>query len=165
MHKGNIYTYKTEPIDNKYGITLGSLIEKNEVDEKYFLKDDKLEKMQYLKGSKKIERKRPDGETYFYAEGAVAFPDYLEKPARTMLTSEGTTNRSTHVVEDNKTGEYRFITPLEAERIQMFPDNWTDIENDSMTERRRYFMMGNALVVGIVEKLGKYLEKIIEDED
>lgn len=165
MHKGNIYTYKTEPIDCKDGVTLGSLIEKNEVDEKYFLKDEKLEKMQYLKGSKKIERKRPDGETYFYAEGAVAFPDYLDKPARTMLTSEGTINRSTHIVEDNKTGKYRILTPLEAERIQMFPDNWTNIENDSMTERRRYFMMGNALVVGIVQKLGKYLEKIIEDED
>lgn len=165
MHKGNIYTYKTEPIDCKNGVTLGKLIEKKEIDEKYFLKDENLEKMQYLKGSKKIPRKRPNGEEYFYSEGAVAFPDYLDKPARTMLTSEGTINRSTHIVEDDKTGKYRILTPLEAERIQMFPDNWTNIENESMTERRRYFMMGNALVVGIVEKLGKYLEKIIEDED
>ena len=68
-------------------------------------------------------------------------------------------------MEDAKTGEYRILTPVEAERIQMFPDNWTDIEDKSMTERRRYFMMGNALVVGIVEELGKDLEKIIEDED
>ena len=82
-----------------------------------------------------------------------------------MLTSESSINRSTHVVKDVKTGEYRLLTPLEAERIQMFPDNWTAIENPSMTERRRYFMMGNALVVGIVKKIGKCLEKIIEDED
>ena len=165
MHKGNIYTYKTTPIDCEDGSTLGELIETNQVDEKYFLKDEKLEKMKYLKGSKKIPRKRPNGEPYFYSEGAVAFPDHLDRPARTMLTSESSVNRSTHVVEDTKTGEYRILTPVEAERIQMFPDNWTDIEDKSMTERRRYFMMGNALVVGIVEELGKDLEKIIEDED
>ena len=59
----------------------------------------------------------------------------------------------------------RTLTPVEAERIQMFPDNWTNIESKAMTERRRYFMMGNALVVGIVQKLGKYLEEIVEQED
>ena len=165
MHKGHIYTYKTKPIECENGQTLGELIEKNDVDEKYFLKDEKLEKMEYLKGSKKIPRKKPNGEPYLYSEGAVAFPDYLDKPARTMLTSESSVNRSTHVVEDVKTGKYRFLTPVEAERIQMFPDNWTNIENTSMTEKRRYFMMGNALVVGIVEELGEYLEKIVDDED
>ena len=165
MHNGKISTYKTEPIECEDGDTLGSLIEKNDVDEKYFLKDEKLEKMKYLKGSKKIPRKMPNGEPYLYSEGAIAFPDYLDRPARTMLTSESSINRSTHVVKDVKTGEYRLLTPLEAERIQMFPDNWTAIENPSMTERRRYFMMGNALVVGIVKKIGKCLEKIIEDED
>ena len=165
MHKGNIYTYKTEPIVCKNGTTLGNLIETDEVDEKYFLKDEKLEKMKYLKGSKKIPRTKPNGDKYFFSEGAIAFPDYLDRPARTMLTSESSMNRSTHVVKDMKTGEYRLLTPLEAERIQMFPDDWTAIENDSMTEKRRYFMMGNALVVGVVEKLGKNLEKIIEDEN
>ena len=121
--------------------------------------------MEYLKGSKRIPRTKPNGEKYFFSEGAIAFPDYLDKPARTMLTSESSINRSTHVIKDHKTGEYRLLTPLEAERIQMFPDNWTNIENKSMTERRRYFMMGNALVVGIIERLGTYLEKIIENEN
>ena len=82
-----------------------------------------------------------------------------------MLTSESTVNRSSHVVEDNVSGNLRTLTPIEAERIQMFPDNWTKIESKAMTERRRYFMMGNALVVGIVQKLGHYLEKIVENED
>ena len=83
-----------------------------------------------------------------------------------MLTSESTTNRSSHIIAvDEKKDLYRTLTPVEAERIQMFPDNWTNIESKAMTERRRYFMMGNALVVGIVERLGKYLEGIVEAED
>ena len=134
------------------------------MDDKYFLLDEKLEKWTYLKGSKKIERKRPNGETYCYAEGSLSFPDKLDVPARTMLTSEGTLNRSSHVVKDYVSGNLRILTPLETERIQMFPDNWTKINSKSMTERRRYFMMGNALVVGIVERLGDYLFKIVENE-
>ena len=82
-----------------------------------------------------------------------------------MLTSESTMNRSSHIIKDVQTGELRTITPVEAERIQMFPDNWTNVESPAMTERRRYFMMGNALVVGIVQKLGKYLENIVNQED
>lgn len=164
MHNGKIYTYKTEPDCNEIS-TLKDVIEKDNVNERYFLNGDKLEKMKYLKGSKKIERKKPNGELYIYSEGAIAFPDYYDKPARTILTSESSINRSTHVIKDIKTGEYRLLTPVEAERIQMFPDNWTKIEDSTMTEKKRYFMMGNALVVGIIEKLGIYLEKIIEEEN
>lgn len=165
MVNGNINTYKVESIECKCPTTLGKILEK-EVDDKYVISSEKLEKWKYLKGSKKIERKKPNGETYCYSEGAIAFPDYLDVPARTMLTSEGTTNRSSHIIGvDEENDIYRILTPVEAERIQMFPDNWTNIESKAMTERRRYFMMGNALVVGVVERLGKYLEKIVDDED
>ena len=164
MHKGNIYTFKTKP-DCDDVTTLGSIIEKDEVDEKYFLRDERLEKMKYLKGSKKLQRKKPNGELYTYSEGAIACPDHLDRPARTMLTSESSINRSTHMIKDVKTGEFRLITPVEAERIQMFPDNWTDVEAESMTERRRYFMMGNALVVGVVERLGDYISTIVDQEN
>ena len=165
MVNGDIYTYKVEPNYSGEYKTLGDILESN-VDEKYIISAEKLEKWKYLKGSKRIERKKPNGETYCYSEGAIAFPDHLDVPARTMLTSESTTNRSSHIIgvdEDNDI--YRTLTPVEAERIQMFPDNWTNVESKAMTERRRYFMMGNALVVGIVQKLGKYLEKIVEQED
>ena len=165
MVNGNVSTYKVEPVDCNNQITLGDILE-SYFDEKYIISDKKLEKWKYLKGSKKLERKKPNGETYCYSEGAIAFPDHLDAPARTMLTSEGTTNRSSHIIGvDEEKGIYRILTPIEAERIQMFPDDWTNIESKSMTERRRYFMMGNALVVGVVQKLGKYLEKIVEDED
>lgn len=164
MHKGNIYTYKTSPVECENMTTLGDIMEKGEVDEKYYLLDEKLEKWEYLKGSKKVPRKRPNGEIYYFSEGKLSFPDRLDVPARTMLTSESTTNRSSHVVKDVKSGNLRTLTPVEAERIQMFPDDWTNIESDAMTERRRFFMMGNALVVGVVEKLGDYLSVIIDSE-
>ena len=165
MVNGKINTYKVEPNYSGEYKTLGEILE-SDFDEKYILSGEKLEKWKYLKGSKKLERKKPNGETYCYSEGAVAFPDYLDRPARTMLTSESTTNRSSHIIGvDEEKGIYRTLTPIEAERIQMFPDDWTNVESKAMTERRRYFMMGNALVVGVVQKLGKYLETIIKQED
>ncbi len=73
-----------------------------------------------------------------------------------MLTSEGTINRSTHVVEDPHTKRLRILTPVECERLNGFPDNWTN----SMTDRMRYFCMGNALVVGLIERMGKRIKEI-----
>ena len=165
MHRGNIYTFKTFPVECEHITTLGDVIEKGEVDEKYYLLDEKLEKWEYLKGSKKVPRKRPNGEIYYFSEGKISFPDKLDVPARTMLTSESTTNRSSHVVKDVKSGNLRLLTPVEAERIQMFPDDWTNIESDAMTERKRYFMMGNALVVGVVRRLGDYISAIVDEEN
>ena len=91
----------------------------------------------------------------------MAYPDSLDLPGRTMLTSEGTVNRSTHVIEDEQTGKLRLITPIEAERMQSFPDDWT---NTGMTDSRRYFMMGNALVTALVNRLETYLSQIVENE-
>lgn len=96
-----------------------------------------------------------------YSEGAMAYPDPLTLPARTMLTSEGSINRSTHVIEDRETGQYRFLTPVESERLQDFPDNWT---HTGMPEKRRYFMMGNALVTTLVKRLEPHLREIVERE-
>ena len=160
MKNGNIYTVKTKA-DYNLIFPLKNLREKNKVDEKYFLTDEQIKKFAYLKGTKKIPRVKPDGTPYNYCEGAMPFPDNLESPARTMLTSEGGVSRTTHVIEDFKTKKPRLLTPIECERINGFPDNWT---NTGMTERKRNFMMGNALVVGIVEKIGIEIEKIIEDE-
>ena len=75
--------------------------------------------------------------------------DYLNSPSRTMLTSEGTVNRCSHIIKDPVKKKLRFLTPIECERLNQFPDNWTDT---GMPERKRYFMMGNALVCGIINK-------------
>ena len=160
MYNGKIYTSKVKA--SEYPIkSLRSIREKGTVDEKYFLSDEKIKTFEYLKGGKKIPRIKPNGDPYTYAEGSMPFPDNLDAPARTMLTSESGTSRMTHVIEDLKTKRYRILTPKECERINGFPDNWTDT---GMTDKRRYFMMGNALVVGVIKKIGIEIEKIIDNE-
>ena len=130
-----------------------------EVDKKYFL-NGSTEKWEYLKGAKRVERIRPNGEPYFFSEGGMCFPDDLDRPARTMLTSESSVNRSSHVIEDYNTGRLRLLTPIECERINGFPDNWT---NTGMPEKFRYFTMGNALVVPIITTIGNRILEIESD--
>jgi DNA (cytosine-5)-methyltransferase 1 len=129
-----------------------------EVPKEFIISDDDLPKWIYAKGAKKEERRRVDGGSYFFSEGSMAFPDSLSKPARTIITSEGGTppSRFKHIIHQG--GKYRRLTPIELERCNMFPDNHT-IE---ATDAKRAFFMGNALVVGVIEKIGKALVKEIE---
>lgn len=158
MSNGIIYTCNTIPTHHE-PILLRDIIQHG-VDSKYNL-GGSLAKWEYLKGAKKIERTSKTGHTYTFSEGPIAFPDPIDRPARTMLTSESSLNRSTHVIEDPDTKQYRLITPIEAERIQGFDDDWT---NTGMPEKFRYFCMGNALVVGLITEMGKRLNTIFEKE-
>lgn len=160
MINGKVFTIETNPIEEK-PITLGEIRENREGLEKYILKGEAESKFKYLRGAKKIERTRPNGEKYFYSEGSMSLYDSLDLPGRTMLTSEGSLNRSTHIIPDRETGKLRLITPIEAERLQSFPDNWTDT---GMPERRRYFMMGNALVTKLINRMEPILNDIISKE-
>lgn len=159
MRNNVIYTEDIIPILED-STTLRKIIVPD-ADEKYNLGED-LEKWQYLKGPKDILRTSQTGFQYHFREGGVAFPDSLDKPARTMLTSEASVNRSTHVIQDPLTDKLRLLTPVETERINGFPDNWT---NTGMPESFRYFTMGNALVVGIITRLGNELSKIFNEEN
>lgn len=160
MKDGIVYTVPVVEIEEP-AITLGEILEKG-VDEEYYFTTDELKDWVYMKGSKKINRKSANGHEYVFSEGPIAFPDAWDKPGRTMLTSEGTKNRSTHVVADPKTGRIRKLTPIEAERLQGFDDDWT---NTGMTNRQRYFCMGNALVVPVVTRIGEILNTIINREN
>ena len=158
MKEGKVFTAKTTPIlENP--ILLGSLLEKN-VAEDYYV-GDSLSKWEYLKGAKKILRTTKSGHQYTFSEGPIAFPDNLDAPARTMLTSESSLNRSTHLIKDPETNRFRILTPVEAERIQGFDDNWTD---SGMPRKMRYFCMGNALVVPMINRMAKTLGKIFDEE-
>lgn len=159
MTNGEMTTVKVIEKEEK-PITLGEILQ-DEVDPKFFIPTDKMSKWSYLKGSKKINRTAANGHQYVFSEGPVAFPDPWDKPGRTMLTSESTLNRSTHVVADRKTGNLRLLTPVEAERLQGFEDDWT---NTGMPDRMRYFCMGNALVVPMITCMGKVLDIIIAAE-
>jgi DNA (cytosine-5)-methyltransferase 1 len=157
---GKILTRELIPI--KLGVndyeTLGDIVEKTgQVEEKYYI-GEKKKKFEGLKDAKKIPRIKPNGEPYFYSEGAMNFPDPLDKPGRTLLTSESSVNRSTHVIEDPRTGHLRVLTPEECEALNGFTRGWTD---KGMPEKFRYFTMGNALVVPLVKKIGEQLLKEI----
>lgn len=155
MINGEIYSLEIIP-KAVQPTTLRQIRETNQVDEKFFL-NGSLEKWTYLKGSKRINRIKPNGEPYVFSEGSLSFPDSIDLPARTMLTSEATVNRSSHVIEDAVTGRLRLLTPVECERINGFPDNWT---NTGMPEKFRYFVMGNALVVPVITQIGKRILEI-----
>jgi DNA (cytosine-5)-methyltransferase 1 len=155
MIDGQILSMEVKPITKPFR-TLNDIVEKQGVDEKYFV-NSSLDKYGVLKGNKRIHRINPEGEIYLYSEGAMAFPDSLDKPARTMLTSEGSLNRSTHVILDPKSNKPRLLTPLECERINGFDDKWTDT---GMPQKYRYFCMGNALVVPVIEVIAKRLIEI-----
>lgn len=152
MINGMIYSIDLKPVETA-PVTLRDIRHKEEVDQKYFL-NGSTEKWIYLKGPKQIPRTRPNGEPYTFAEGGMCFPDDLDKPGRTMLTSESSVNRSSHVIEDAVTGRLRLLTPIECERLNDFPDDWT---NTGMPHKFRYFTMGNALVVDVIERIGKEL--------
>ena len=159
MCKGRIYTAKVTEQEEE-PITIGKILQTT-VDDKFYITNEKMPKWTYLKGAKKIPRKSADGHEYTFSEGPIAFPDPWDRPGRTMLTSESTLNRSTHVVSDPGTGRLRLLTPVEAERLQGFDDEWT---NTGMPDRMRYFCMGNALVVPMITRMGRVLDTIIAEE-
>lgn len=181
MRYGKYFTVDTKAIQEK-SKTLGEVIEEvkkyyidrygeteyNSYVEKYVITDSaKIEKFKYLRDSKKIERTTEDGHKWIYSEGGMSEVDNLDLPARTMLTSEGTVNRSTHFLKHDE--GFRLLTPIEAELLQDFPADWTKyktLSDGSVTEvsdRMRMFFMGNALVTGIVERIGIELGNIIRE--
>jgi DNA (cytosine-5)-methyltransferase 1 len=150
----------TLTVEPKYSGNMTTLediiINEKDVPKEYFIDKKDLTKWKYLKGAKNEERTTSDGFSFIYTEGSMVFPDSLKKPSRTIITGEGgsTPSRFKHVIK-TKSGKLRRLTPLELERLCMFPDNHTIGQPDV----KRAFFMGNALVVGVIEKLGKSLLK------
>ncbi len=162
MVEGDIWSRDVDPTGED-PTTLGEVLVQGGVGDRYYLTDDEIDRWEYMKGAKEEERETDEGYEYTFTEGAIPFPDPLDVPARTLLTSEGTTSpgREKHVVEDPETGDLRILTPVEAERIMDFPDGWTDT---GMPENWRYTCMGNALVVGLVEQMGQTIAEDIDIE-
>lgn len=161
----NVISVDAEAVYDGTRQTLGgNLIDEALVPDDYFISDDELPKWQYEKGAKKINRVSKEGYEYVFSEGGMAFPDPLDKPSRTMITGEGGSapSRFKHVVQ-TKSGRYRRLIPIELERLNMFPDNHT--YHPEVSDGRRAFLMGNALVCGIVEQIGKSLYRFIYGEE
>jgi len=162
MINRKVYTIKTTPKYDGPFTRLGDiLIEEGKISEEFFIKPENLKKWEYLKGAKNEPRKTKDGHVYNYSEGAMIFPDPLDNASRTIVTGEGGAgaSRFKHVIK-TESGRLRRLTPIELERLNMFPDNHTE----GATDVKRAFFMGNALVVGIIEKLGEELKNFINDK-
>lgn len=161
MIEGQVVTKELEPKYEGSHKVLGDILESPlDLSDTMYLSEDKVDKFRYLRGAKKFERTNSEGFTYTYSEGAMALVDSADLPSRTLLTSEGAISRTTHLIEDEK--GYRLLTALETERLQGFPDNWTKVKFSKgkevgVSDTRRKFFMGNALVVEVVESLGKYI--------
>jgi DNA (cytosine-5)-methyltransferase 1 len=163
---GIAYTVKSEAKLSKTAMVLGDVLQPDsQVPDEYWVEEKRLKEWKYLKGAKSIERThKGSGATYNYAEGKMAFPDLLTNPSRTILTAEGgnTPSRFKHIIQ-TKNG-YRRLTPIELERLNGFPDNWTQRDNQDkvVADSKRAFFMGNALVIGLIEKVGKEIAKRID---
>lgn len=153
-----VYTIDTIPNYTGPYLTLGQLlVDEKDIPKEYFIPDNELDKWKYQKGAKSLKRiNKETGFEYNYSEGAMAFPDFLDRPSRTIITGEGGNgpSRFKHVVLTHS-GRYRRLVPIELERLNMFPDRHTIGSSDI----RRAFLMGNALVTGIPERIGIVLEK------
>ena len=164
MMDRHVYSVDADPVYDGPRQTLGgNLVDENFVPEDFFISEEELPKWEYEKGAKKIERVSKEGYKYMCSEGGMACPDYLDQPSRTIITGEGGTapSRFKHVVK-TKSGRYRRLLPIELERMNMFPDNHT--LHPEVSDGRRAFLMGNALVCGIVEQIGKSLYQFIYDQ-
>jgi DNA (cytosine-5)-methyltransferase 1 len=162
MSHRRVWTLDLEPAWDGRRLTLADILEApGDVPEAYYIPDAQLPTWQYLKGAKREQRyHKGTGTPYFYVEGPIPFPDRTDWPARTILTGEGgvTPSRFKHIIQVED-GRYRRLTPRELERLNGFPDDWTAT---GMSDGRRAFMMGNALVVGLIERVGRELMREID---
>ncbi len=159
--EGEVFTTRTFPDFNGKRTVLGDILQNGEVTDEFFIAQEDYPKWEYLKGAKKEIRTAKNGFEYNYSEGGMIFPDALDNASRTIITGEGgkSPSRFKHVVQTQK--GLRRLTPVELERLNMFPDHHTKLEGISNTKRA--FFMGNALVVGVVGRIGNALcEKIRE---
>jgi DNA (cytosine-5)-methyltransferase 1 len=164
MLEHNVWTAKVTPKYSGKRLTLGQvLVAETEVPAEFRISKSEIDAprgWRYLKGAKSEKRTKKSGFEYTYDEGAMSFPDDLDKPSRTIITSEGGSapSRFKHVVKTRN--GYRRLTPVELERLNGFPDDHTKL--DGISNSRRAFFMGNALVVGVVERIAKTLASRIQ---
>lgn len=148
----------------QHALTLGDIASQTASAPAHFLVGSASEAgWRAAKGAKRIARIK-DGFEYHYSEGAMAFPDPLDKPARTIITSEGgaAPSRTRHVIRDAN-GQLRRLVPEELEALNGFPRGFT--EHPQVSDAMRAFLMGNALVVGLVTRIATALHQAIQPAD
>ena len=158
LHEGSVFPFKAEFAKSYNPMVFEDIrIDESLEDVSSLLVSNKtIKNWKEAKGGKRIQRFKPDGTPYIWSEGAMEVYQKNDKPLRTIITSEGSLSpsRTRHLVPLNNpiNGHiYRILHPLEMERANMFPDYFT-LDNN-ISPKKVGFLMGNALVVGIVEKI------------
>lgn len=157
--KDSIYTIKAYPKYEGDKTSLANIIlPLSQIDNEFFVKNEDIISWEKLRAKHRKKRTTSDGHTYFWSVGTMSFPDALDKPSRTITTAEGgkSPSRISHIIFQE--GKYRRLTPIELERLNGFPDNHTKF--NGITNSKRAFLMGNALVVDIVEKIALNFQNI-----
>ena len=160
MIDGKVYMADYVPNCRKESVLKDLLVENIE-DEKFYLDEEKIERFKIQKKGFREIKKSPKGYEYKYGMGSMEFPDPIDRPARTIVTSESTVSRMSHVVSDPGNNRLRVLSPVETERINTFPDDWTKL--DGVSNSHRYFTMGNALVVDLIKEIGEEILDIINE--
>ena len=160
MISDRVFAYKSHvKYDGPFTLLKDIVLDDDQIEEEFYIKNEEISRWQHLKGAKKELKTNKSGHIYPYNEGKMLFPDSLDRAARTIITGEGgsSPSRFKHVIQTKK--GLRRLTPIELERLNMFPDNHTNLE--AIKANKRAFFMGNALVVGVVERIGKEIAKKI----
>ncbi len=159
MRDRAVWSLDVAPQYEDHFATLREIVQPDhEVPARFVVPQAQLEAWQHLKGAKREHRvHKASGSAYYYTEGPIPYPDSLDGPARTILTGEGgaTASRFKHIIRTDS-GAYRRLTPWELEKLNGFSGVWTDT---GMSDSRRAFCMGNALIVGVIERIGAQLAK------
>lgn len=159
---GKVWTIKTKamaPVDvsefvgQPQPLTLGDVVTgTGDVPEACFIADEDLARWEEVKGAKSIPRTAASGHQYTFSEGAMPFPDRLDRAARTIITSElgGSASRTRHVVRHSD-GRLRRLTAEELEATFQFPRGYTAGLNDA----QRSLLLGNAVLPGVIERIAR----------
>lgn len=150
MRDGEYVTYKVESAYNGKYTVLKDVLAKTEEERKLVTDDYYVNDEDLLSWTKVKEN--------------ISFPDSVEKPSRTITIGEcgKAPLRFKHVIIDPVNGKARRLIPLELERLNMFPDNFTE----GYSPGKRAFLMGNALVTGIVTNIAEEIRRrFIHAED
>ncbi|MGF6770640.1 DNA (cytosine-5)-methyltransferase 1 [Paraburkholderia sp. GAS199] len=149
----------TEYTGHAAPLTLGDIVRNSgPVPSSFYVRPEDEERWYGAKGAKNVPRVK-NGFTYNYSEGAMPCPDPLDRPSRTIITSEGgtTPTRTKHIIREPG-GLLRRLTPEELEALNGFPGGHTAIPG--VSDATRAMLMGNALVVPLVTRIGEALHKV-----
>jgi len=116
--------------------SLSDILEENP-DQEYFLSEEKMRRF------KPFHRIRKIGEISSYQAGLVYSPEGV---APTLTTQSGGA-----LIKSYRDQGIRKLTPIECERLQGFPDNWTQ----GVNKCQRYKQLGNSVTVNVIEEIAK----------